>query len=291
MVAVGSTALAQERIADRDNSVRVEYQYIRTGELDTSTGPVDVGKTDTHVLLLSGVYSFNDRWKIYGAIPYVQKRWYGPPTAIHDPNIDFEQFEPPDLRVVDDGSYHGGFQDIHVGVQYLAIDGPLSVSPFISYGVPVTNYPFYGAAAIGKQLREIPVGVALQFTPYFSDWFFQADIAYVFSEDVLEVDLDYWLTYLSASYYVTPRFVPRVFLTSRNAPNALSWPEDFPVYDSENGYEHDRTIKHNYINAGLAFDYIISDQYQISATYFTTIDPDNVVEIDYAFSFALTRSF
>lgn len=39
------------------------------------------------------------------------------------------------------------------------------------------------------------------------------------------------------------------------------------------------------------FEYIVSDRYSISATYFQTIDPQDVAEIEYAFSFALTRMF
>jgi hypothetical protein len=289
---------AQERIADSNNSVRVEYQFIHTGAFDTGIGPLDIGETDAHVLLLSGVFALNDRWKIYGAIPYVQKRHQG--NGVHDPNLDFFEYTPPDLRVIDDGSFHGGFQDIHAGIEYLALDGPLSVSPFISYGVPMSDYPTYGSAAIGKQLWEIPVGISLEFTPYFSDWLFQADIAYVFSEKVLDVDLDYWLMYFSASYFVTPRFVPRIFVTHRNAPDALRFPEDFADdytfstfedFDNEFWYQHDRTLKHNYINAGIGFDYIVSNRFSLSATYFQTIDPEDVAEVEYAFTFALTRQF
>jgi len=298
LCALAPLAIAQERIADSDNSIRVEYQYIHTGALDTGIGPLDIGETDAHVLLLSGVYSLNERWKVYGAIPYVQKRHTG--VGAHNPSLDFYEYEPSDLRLIDDGDYHGGFQDVHAGLQYLAIDGPLSVSPFISYGVPVSNYPTYGNAAIGKQLWEIPVGVSMEFVPYFSDWFFQADIAYVFSEELLGVDLDYWLMYFSASYYVTPRFVPRIFITRRNAPNALRFPEDFTDdftfstledFDNEFWYQHDRTLRHNYINAGVGFDYIVSNRYSLSATYFQTIDPEDVAEVEYAVTFALTRRF
>jgi hypothetical protein len=298
LLGLSTLATAQERIADSDNSVRVEYQFIHTGALDTGIGPLDIGETDAHVILLSGVYSLNDRWKVYGTIPYVQKRHQGP--GVHDPVFDFYEYQPPDLRLIDDGDYHGGFQDIHAGVQYLAIDGPLSVSPFISYGVPVSNYPFYGNAAIGKQLWEIPVGVSMEFVPYFSDWYFQADVAYVFSEKAQDVDLDYWLFYLAAGYYVTPRFVPRVFLTRRNAPDALRFPEDFTDdytfsqfedFDNEFWYQHDRTLRHNYVNLGIGFDYLVSDRYSVSATYFQTIDPEDVVEIEYAVTLALTRRF
>lgn len=298
VLAVMPAASAQERIADLDNSLRVEYQFIHTGDLDSGIGPLDIGETDAHVLLLSAVYSLNERWKVYGTIPYVQKRHQG--VGVHDPNVDFDQYTPPDLRVVDDGDYHGGFQDIHAGVQYLAVDGPLTVSPFISYGVPMSDYATYGNAAIGKQLWEIPVGVSLEFTPYFSDWFFQGDLAYVFSEKLLGVNLNYWLAYLAAGYYVTPRFAPRIFVTRRYAPTALEFPEDFTDdftfgtpedFDNEYWYQHDRTLQHNYLDAGIGFDYILNERYGVSATYFQTIDPDNVAEVEYAFTLALTYRF
>lgn len=295
LIALTPAAAAQERIADYDNSVRLEYQFFHTGDLDTNFGPMDIGETDTHVLLLSGVYTLNERWKVFGSLPYVQKRHQG--VLPHD-FTEFSEYTPPDLRVIDDGDYHGGLQDLFAGVQYLAVDSPFfSAAPFISYGFPVSNYAFYGSAAIGKQLWELPVGVSMEFTPYFSDWYFQADIAYVFSEKVLGVDLNYWLTYFSASYYVTARFAPRVFVTSRHAPNALDFPEDFTDdfsaddFDNEFWYRHDTTVKHNYINAGIGFDYIVSDRYELSATYFQTIDPEQVAEVDYAFTFALTRRF
>ena len=291
-------ALAQDRIADTDNSIRAEYQFIHTGALATGIGPMNIGETDTHVFLISGVYSLNERWKIYGAIPYVKKRHSGP--GAHDPALDFYAYTPPDMRLIDDGDYHGGFQDIHAGVQYLALDGPFSISPFISYGVPVSDYPTYGNAAIGKQLWEIPVGISMEFIPYFSDWLFRADVSYVFSEEVLDVNLDYWLMYLSAAYYVTPRFIPRVFLTSRNAPDALRFPEDFTDdytfstfedFDNEYWYQHDRTLRHNYLNAGIGFDFLVNELYSIAATWFKTIDPEDVAEVEYAMTFSLTRRF
>jgi hypothetical protein len=287
---IGFAAAAQEPANRLDFHLGVEYQYIRSGIYESNFGLIDIGNTDTHVLLLSGAALLGERWEIFGSIPYVRKRHLG--MGAHNANLDFPTFMPPDLRVVDDGEYHGGLQDATIGVRYKAVDGPFSASPFLSFGTPMSNYPTYGNAAIGKQLWELAAGVGLEFTPYFSDWTFQADIAYVFTEDVLDINLDYWFWYASASYYVTPRFAPRVFLTQRDAPNALSFPEDFTQgFDNENWYQHDRTMKHNFLNGGIGLNYIISDSYAIQATYFKTLEADNVAEIDYAFTLGLTYAF
>lgn len=283
-------ATAEDHFENLGHSIRVEYQYIETGEIDSSVGDFDIGVTDTHVMLLSGTLLLGERWTVFGSIPYVRKRHKG--AGVHDPNVDFVAFEPPDLRVVDDGEYHGGLQDVYVGAQYLAVDGPFKASPFVGFGAPTRDYPIYGNAIIGRHAWEVPVGVSLEYTPYFSDWHFQADIAHVFSEEVLGVNLDYWLWYASASYYVTPRFAPRVFFTQRDARNALLWPEDFTEdLDTEEWFHHDRTLKHSYLNAGVGFDYIVSERYSVSGTYYETINPDQVAEVTKAFTVGLTRRF
>lgn len=282
-------AWAQEHNGDLKHSIRLEYQYAKTGSIDFNGEQFDLGRTDTHVYILSGVYSLNDRWKIFGSIPYVQKRHKG--ASVHDPNVDFFVYSPPDLRVVDDGAYHGGFQDVYVGAQYLAIDGPLSVSPYVSFGSPVSDYPTYGNAIIGKNVWEVPVGVAVELTPYFSDWSFEVDIAYVFSEEVIGVNLNYWLLHASASYYVTPRLAPRVFLTKRIAPHAYDWDDLGDDWDNEPGFQHDRILRHAYLNGGVGLDYVVSDRYSISATYYETIDQNIVAKVESAFTLALTRRF
>jgi hypothetical protein len=207
-------------------------------------------------------------------------------------------FDPPDRRFIDDNSFHGGFQDLTVGVQYLALDGPLTVSPFISYGVPTNNYPFYGKAAIGANLWNVPVGVAFTFVPYFSDWYFQGNIAYVFSEKPLGVNVDYWLGYLAAGYFFTPRFAMNVFVNAKKIRNGLKLPEDFtddPTYseyedfDTITWWQHDRLLGHRFANLGIGFDYFLNEKYQISGSYFTGIWAEQTNEVEKAFTFALTR--
>jgi hypothetical protein len=287
---------AQERDAELDNSIRLDYYYVHTADFTSDTLTYDAGTTDMHALQLTGYFALNEKWTAYGSIAYIQKRLvdstgYG----THNPNVDFWQYTPPDLRFIDDGDYHGGFQDFSIGLQYLALDGPLKLVPFVSYGTPATDYPIYGGAVIGRGLNELHLGVSLDYTPYFSDWNFQADVTYTVSEKVVGVDLNYWLFYLSAGYYVTPQFVPRVFLTSRHAPNALKYPEDFEPYeekyDNENGWRHDQTLKHEFLNAGIGFDYILSERYVVSAIYYQSIDAENMLEIDRAVNLGLTFRF
>jgi hypothetical protein len=181
------------------------------------------------------------------------------------------------------------------------VDGPLTVSPYIAYGVPTTDYPFYAKAAIGANLWNIPVGVDLTYIPYFSDWNFRGNLAYVFSEQPLDINVDYWLAYLSAGYWFKPRFSVNVFVTAKYIREGLVMPWDFtddPTYanypndfDTITWWQHDRLLGHRFANLGVAFDYFLNERYQLSGSYFQGIWAEQTNEVDYAFTLALTGYF
>ena len=288
-----------------DGSLRVEYQYIRTGNFHDDVGEFDYWTTDSHIALLSGNYALSDRWSLQATLPYVQKRfnpgelYNGDP---HNPNDPWWiNFVPPDKRFIDDGNYHGGIQDLSISLMYQALEGPLTVAPYIGYGFPATDYPFYAKAAIGLNLWNIPVGVNLTFIPSFSDWYFNGNVAYVFSEQPLDVNVDYWLGYFSAGYWFKPRFSMNVFLSVKYVRDGLVMPWDFtddPTYsnfpegfDTPEWWQHDRLVAHRFANIGFGFDYSVSEHYQLSGTYFTGVWVEQTNEVDHAFTLALTRYF
>ena len=304
-LAVGllSTPVLAQSQKKGDASLRIEYQYIRTGDFSDANFDFDYWTTDSHIGVLSGNYAISDRWMVYAALPYVQKRFNagdlfnGDP---HNPNDPWWiDFQPPDKRVIDDEKFHGGFQDASFGVSYLALDGPLTVAPYIGYGWPTNDYPFYAKAAIGAKLWNVPVGVTLGYIPYFSDWEFDGNLAYVFSEKPLGVNVDYWLGYLSARYWFKPGFSINVFLSGKYIREGLVMPWDFtddPFYgnypddfDTIEWWQHDRLLRHRFINLGIGFDYFINEKYLLSGSYFTGIWAEQTNVVDRAFTFALTR--
>ena len=62
MVAVFLSApvLAQSQ-EKGDGSLRIEYQYIRTGDFSDANFDFDYWTTDSHIALLSGDYALSDR--------------------------------------------------------------------------------------------------------------------------------------------------------------------------------------------------------------------------------------
>ena len=288
---MSSTAYSQEARQRGDASLTLEYQYVRTGDFDSSLGRLEVGKMDTHVALLSGDYALNERWTVMASLPYIQRRYIG--AGPHDAVNDFDTFEPPDLVFIDDGSYQKGLQDMYVGIQYLAKDDALSVTPYVYYGRPVNNYHIYGWSALGRDIWHVPVGVRLGYIPYFSDWGFDADIAYVFTEKTLGVDISHWLVYASAGYYFTPRFEANIFLSIKKSFNGLDFDQAFidQYADTETWYLHDRVLKHGYTNAGIGFNWNLSEKYALFANFLTMLVPDQTNDIEFAGAIGLTRYF
>jgi hypothetical protein len=293
-------ALAEEPAA-RAATLRLDYQYVRTGEFYDAS-PVfgsggDVGTTKSHALIVSGHYPIAKKWTVFASLPYIRKKHEG--TAPHD-FTEFVNFDPPDRTLVDDGDFHGGLQDLNIGIGYQATDGPLVVSPFVSYGVPTNDYPFYGKAIIGTNLWQLPIGVRLEYQPYFSDWNFSGEIAYIVSERPLDVNVNYWLLQGKAGYYFSQRFMGSAFVTVKDTPAGLTLPDDFtddPTYqdptdfDSEVWWQHDRVLAHSFVNVGLGGDYILSRRYQLSGRVYQTVDVRQSNEIDFAFSVGIAIRF
>jgi hypothetical protein len=290
-----------------DASLRVEYQYIGTGAYDAETFVANYWTTDSQVLMLSGDYAINERWKVYAALPYVRKR-FNPsdvefptgPGDPHNPNHYYWiNYMPPDKRFWDDGEYHGDLQDLSFGLMYRAVDGTAwTVSPYVGYAVPASDYPFFAKASIGGNLWNFPVGIDVQLVPYFSDWHFHGNLAYVFSEEPLGVNVDYWLGFLSAGYWFKPNFSVDLFLTGKYLVDGLLIDYDFgnvgvypDGFDTELWWQHDRLLRHRMVNLGISIDYYLNQRWQLSGSYYQTIWADQTNEVDNAYSIALTRYF
>ena len=290
-----------------DASLRLEYQLIETGSFLSQDEEFDYWSTDTQVALLSGDYAIDDRWTVFAALPYVRKRfnsevpWGGDP---HNPNDPYWiDFVPPDKRFWDDGDYHGAFQDFSIGVSYRVAKGPWTLSPYFSYGAPASDYPFFAKAAIGRHLWTVPVGTSISYVPYFSDWHFDGNFAYVFSEKPLGQNVDYWVAHMSAGYWFKANLSANAFFSVKygNGISLLSpefldddatfppvYPDDF---DTENWWQHDRLVGNRNMNFGIGIDYSFSPEWQLSGSTFQNVWTEESNEVDFAFTLSITRFF
>jgi len=264
----------------------VSYQFIHVDGFEATTGELPIGTTDTHTLNFELDYQLNDRWGFDIGIPLVRKRYQGP--GAHNPALIIP---PQDSKFIDDGEYHTDFQDWHLAVRYRLRDDDWRIEPFAALGVPSNDYPFFAHAAVGQNLLKFDVGSRFIYTPPISDAWYRLDVSYVFVEETLGTNIDHWRVNGEAGYFFSPRLSARVFFLLKEG-NGLDFPDDFPPPRNDfYWYQHDRMVKHNYINAGLGLDWTLNDRYQLSFSWMTMVHADQVHIMKYAFTLGIARSF
>jgi hypothetical protein len=281
-----SVVSAAEESRKGHGQFSVAYQYISVDGYESSIGEIDIGTTDTHTLFFDVDYYLTDRWSIEVGLPVIRKRYTG--TFPHS----VSGLDPPNNTApfIDDGQYRTEFQDLILGVRYLALEGWLSIEPFMRLGVPSSDYPFYAHAAVGQNVNRLDVGVDFTYIPPLSDAFFRLGVSHVFVEETLGVSIDHWRLNGDAGYIFAPGLSGRVFFMLKSG-DGLTFPDDFPSRTDERWYQHDRLVKHNYMNVGLGLDWALDENYSLSASVMTMTWAEQVHIVDYSTSVSLTRSF
>jgi hypothetical protein len=268
--------------------VSATYQYINVDGFQSSIGKLPIGSVDTHSLNLEVDYYLNDRITLLAGIPFVRKRYQGP--GQHNPLL----LAPPrpEIENVDQGNWNTDFQDFHLGIQYLAFDSPTwRIQPYAFLGVPSNDYPFFGHAAVGQQVLKFDVGSSVSWYPPISDAYYRLNLGYVFVEKTLGVNINHWLVGAEAGYFFSPRITGRVFVLLKRG-HGLTFPDDFPLpRTDERWYQHDRMVKHNYMNVGLGLDWSLNEKYRLTTSLLTMTWAQQVHVMRYAVNVGITRSF
>ena len=137
-------------------------------------------------------------------------------------------------------------------------------------------------AGNGLNVRHLPGSAVL---PYL-----RAD----YNRQYIDANLDAEDIRLEAGYQFSSHITGRLFGLLKKG-SGLSVPTDFPGFPDqltdEMWYQHDRTLKHNYMNIGIGLDWALNDHYSVSSNLMTMVWADQVNLLDYAFTLSLARTF
>lgn len=266
--------------------ITISYQRIAVDGFEGNDGVLPIGEIDTHTLHVEVDYRLTSRWTLVAGIPFVRERYRGPvphdPLALNPPR--------PDVKNIDTGRWNSDFQDFRLGARYLARGGVLGIEPFVELMIPSNDYPFFGHAAIGQNLWKVELGSSFTWSPGLSDAYYRMDIAHVFVEETLGVNVDHWHLRAEVGYFFSRHLSGRVFLIHKDG-HGLTFPTDFPDRTNDNWYQHDRTIKHNFTNLGIGADWRMNGRYTMSSSLMTMTRAEQVHKMDYALTLALSRAF
>jgi hypothetical protein len=207
---------------------------------------IDVGHIRSFILAGDIDFGITNKLAVDISIPFVLAKYYGP---------------RPHQLPVDNGNYHGNFQDVRINVRYNLRARPLSITPFVALGVPSNDYIYFAHSAAGTNQREYVFGSSFGrgLEPVLSRAYFQGMYAFLIPQEVRgirtyrsRVDWDF-------GYFVTRRFALRTLGGLQIGHSGLQVGDifkgdygDFPVRVPSNvtWYHHDQTSRISYLNLG-----------------------------------------
>ena len=161
-----------------EGSVSVSHQFVRSDAHLGSNGKAnwDLGKETFHIVAVDLAYGIRDRLAVDATVAWMATKWVG-----HHPH-----------GPLDTGIYHHAFQDARFAIRYQVAVSPVTISPFVAFGLPTHAYETRGHSAFGRNLKELQVGVSagrsLRSTAGVA--YVHASAAYAFSDRVHFVELD-----------------------------------------------------------------------------------------------------
>lgn len=279
-----ATLTAQAWVPSRgEGSVTITYQnYYITGHFDRQGQETPNGATHSKTVLAELNYGLTDTTAIAVSLPFVSAKYTGPRPSYFVAGI--ETFPGP----LDDGSYHGAFQDVRVEVRRAFFAGPLAITPFVGGSMPTHGYETIGEAVPGRHRREIQVGASsgVSLDPIGRDAYVHA--RYMFTMAEREQNLPYQRSNLDleGGFSVARRAAVRGLASWQFAHKAPTIAQLAPIWRI-----HDRFIVPNYFNVGVGTSFELSASTELHALWVGTVSGRGGAHIARMFSVGATWSF
>lgn len=271
----------------------VGFQMVRTeGSLDGGGDDLPFLRnlaTDTRSLMLAIDYRVSARWTLHASLPYIRKRARNDPGS-HDPTA----LNPPRpaSEFIDDGSYHGTWQDWQLGATYHTALAGFDLRPHAVVTYPSSDYVFFASAAAGQRLARLRLGFDASRRWGASNFHYSGGYSYELVERVLGYNLDKHHLRLSGRYDFSPSLSANVFVNGRRGHGGQ--PSDFFAdrpQGNERWYQHDRLLRQNFALAGLGATWQLDQRWALAASRSWMVWGDSIHDTDYAYEVLLRRGF
>jgi len=239
--------------------------YSFDGHFDAEGNKDPFGGTRAESLWLEGIYALADGLALSAGLPFVTTKLTG----------SFPEGVP--LGPLDDGKYHGDFQDFRFELAWNVVPGDFALTPFVGLGVPSHEYEYKGEAVPGKALREATLGVAAgrSLSPLLPRAYLHARYAYAFLEtadaDVDKLDRSNLDTELG--YQASSRLLVRLLARWQVTHGGLDL-EDMR-HHPDFFRSHDRAARTNYFNLGAGAAFAVGPSWDVYAIFIKTLAGEN----------------
>jgi hypothetical protein len=234
--------------------------------LGASGEKLDIGHIRAFIAVQDVDFGITDKLAIDVSLPFVLSRYYGP---------------RPHQLPIDNGNYHGAFQDVRMNLRYNVRTRPFMLTPFVALGVPSNSYVYFAHSAAGTLQREYVVGCSAGrgFAPILARAYGQAAYSFVIPEKVMGIR-----TYRSrldwdVGDFLTDRLAIRTLgalqigHSGLNVGHSVVDLGDFPIRNPDNivWFHHDQTSRISFLNIGAAGSFALNKSWSLFAALTTTV--------------------
>lgn len=257
------------------------------------------GHTRIRSLNLGVDYNLTDHWTVHAGIPFVSNRYQGPaphcPTTAPPQCANGHGLDPPhpESQFLDDGRFHGNWQDWSLGVAYSKAVAGYFLTPSLTVYLPSHDYAFFANAAVGQRLWKVEPAIELAHQFDFTNIYYRIQYGYVVAERTLGTSVNHHRFNVELGYFINPDLSLRVFTLGKigNGYKVKDLVPQTQGFTNELWYVHDRVSAHNYAAAGLGADYRLNDRYTLSASAHRLYWGQTVFDFQYTYDLRLIRSF
>ena len=221
-------------------------------------------------LYLEAEYGFTDRLSVTVGLPYVFTKYTDPnPPPSPIPFLPEDQCR----------CWQSGLQDFGMTARYNLVggaSGAFALTPSVSIGVPSHDYNFRGETALGRNLREVRIGVDVgrRLKEISSSVAVQGGYSYAFVEKATGISSNRSNARVEASYVIKGKLQVHGQAFWQRTHGGLRFgsptPAELPFPGEVNTpgllYQHDRIMRDNYWHAGGGLAYSFP-QVDVFATY------------------------
>ncbi len=224
----------------------VKYHFDYTGK------KFDGGPIRTNTIISTFEYGLTNRFTLDLDLTHVTSKYEGFVGPV--------PHGPPDT-----GFYHPTFQDTRVGIRYGLSTKPLLVTPFIAVVTPTHHYETRGHTAVGRDLRELQVGVNVgrDLAEIIPRTYFQARYSYAFVQNVQQFGLNRSNFDWEVGYYAKPRVSLRFTGAWQYTYSGLRYPLDVNLPDFHE--LHDRAAKSGFVRFGGGLTVTLAKNFDLHA--------------------------
>jgi len=226
----------------------------------------DGGHIRSFVLVQDVDFGITSKLAVDVSLPFVLAKYSGP---------------RPHQLPIDNGNYHGAFQDFRVNVRYNLWAHPLMVTPFVALGVPSHDYIYFAHSAGGTDQREYAFGASFgrSFEPVLPRVYAQGIYTFLIPEKVqgirtyrsrLDWDVGYFPTRRLSIKSLGTLQIGHSGLSVGDGPGSLG---DFPVRVPSNVVwaHHDQTARISFLNVGGGASLTVTKSWSAFANLTTTV--------------------